>query len=84
MFSLMNTFLSEIQLTSCGDVLHVDLSKAGNAQRQAGFFADTGIIRMLEAAEYDDVDKVSPFLGTIMDRCCGRVDEAPVATLFTK
>lgn len=38
---------------------------------------------MLEAKDYDSVDMVSPFLGSIIDYCCGTAYHAPVTKAFT-
>lgn len=43
---------------------------------------ETGIIGMLEAADYDAIDMVSPFLGAIADVCCGHSDAGRVTSFL--
>lgn len=47
-------------------------------------FVDTGITRILEAVDFDDIDEVSPLFGAILDGGSGQVDEAPFKKLLTK
>lgn len=46
-------------------------------------FTEAGLLGMLEESDYDSVDMVSPFLGSIIHPCRGEVDYAPVTTTFT-
>ena len=61
----------------------MDFSKGIINENLSGFFTDSGILGMLEASDLDRIDEVSPFLGAIIDRCCGETKNAPVTTVFT-
>lgn len=39
---------------------------------------------MLEVANFNSVDMLSTFLGSIIDRCCDKIISSPVTTMLTK
>lgn len=45
---------------------------------------DTGVIGMLGASDYDNMDMISPFIGALIDTCCGTTEEAPDTESFTQ
>lgn len=79
----LNDFLCDVEKRSPGYGIHCDYSKGECGGRLNGFFTETGIVGMLEAKEYDSVDMVSPFLGAIIDACCGLTDTADVTQSYT-
>lgn len=60
-------FLTECQKKLIGTGIWVDFKKPGKSNRFTGLFTETGMTGMLEAADFDSVDMVSPFLGAIVD-----------------
>ena len=80
----VNRFLQEVEQTSKGHGIHVDYSKGVVGPRLNGFFTENGIIGMLEGKDYEAMDIVSPFLGAILDMCCGEQDNAPITRTYTK
>lgn len=78
-----NSFLKQVQRGSAGYGLHVDFSKGDHANRLNGFFTETGVVGMIEGKDYDNLDMVFPFVGAIIDRCCG-LSDAPLASCFTR
>ena len=80
---MLNDFLAKVQKMSVGYGIVVDFSKGKHEGRLSGLFSDNGLIGMLEASDYKDIENVSPFLGAIVDRCCGEVKEAPVTRTLT-
>lgn len=80
----LNEFLRDVESSSRGYGLHVDFSSGESGLRLSGFFTEHGIVGMLEAKDYDVMDMVSPFIGAIIDRCCGLVDVATVTSSFTQ
>lgn len=81
---ILNSFLSNVEHISVGYDLHVDFSKHSCSGTISGLFTDSGIAGMLEASDLKSVDMVSPFLGAIIDRCCGEVEGAPITKVFTQ
>ena len=80
----MNCFLSDVDRSSPGFNLRVDFSRRCSGGTLSGLFTETGLVGMLEGADFNSVDMVSPFLGSIIDRCCDNILIAPVTTVFTK
>lgn len=64
--------------------MHVDYSQGIIGGRLSGFFLDTGVIGMLEASDYDNMDMVSTFIAALIDTCCGTSEDAPVTESFTQ
>lgn len=90
-FSIRNTvlrslklFLSEVEVIAVGFGVHVNFGKAVVNGRLSELFAETGLMEMLEASDFEAVDIVSPLLGAIVYRFCGLVEEVYVTTVFKK
>lgn len=49
----------------------VDLRDSGQTYRLKGLFMGTDLAGMLEASDCEAVDIVFPFLGAVVDDCCG-------------
>lgn len=62
----------------------MDFSKAGTGEHLIGLLKEGELYGMLEASDFGAVDKVSPFLGFLVDGLCGlsRIDE--VTSAMTK
>lgn len=56
--------------------------KAGG--RISGFFMEEDIMGMLEAAEYDSIDIVSPFIGAAIDALCGEEGDTLITVSFSR
>lgn len=78
----LNKLLRNVQRSSSGYGLHVDFSKGETAGRLSGFFTETGVVGMLEAQNFDTLDMVAPFLGAVVDTCCGTEEKAPVTNTY--
>lgn len=79
----LNRFPSAVWKKSFGYGVHVDLSqKIGNVEID-GHFRDHNVSGIPEASDFLSVDIVPPFLGAIIDRCCGEPLEAAITRIFT-
>lgn len=78
----LNKLLACIQRSSSGYGLQVDFSKGETSGRLSGFFTEDGVIGMLQAKHFDTVDMVAPFLGAIVDMCCGSEEKTPVTKTY--
>jgi len=79
-----NFLLSRYELESAARGFHVDFSSKGKGLKDNGLFKTDGLMGMLEAKDYRNVDQVSPFIGAFFDQCCGEIEDAPVTKVFTK
>lgn len=80
--NILNIFLADVEKSSAGCGLYVDFSKGVFTDRLSVLFTDTGIICMLEGRDFEAIDMNSPFLGAIVDICCGTKKEATVTKCF--
>ena len=63
--------------------LDLDFGSADGRAGLNGVFEEDGIVGMLEARDFRNIDQVSPFIGAILDRLCGETMSAPCTTVFT-
>ncbi|MEM9680054.1 MAG: hypothetical protein AAF901_06990 [Bacteroidota bacterium] len=79
----LNYFIEEV--CNNADTMRIE----GNFRRDDGksglngLFKDEGLVGMIEAKAMKNIDKVSPFLGAIIDRCCNEEEKSPVTRVFT-
>lgn len=79
----VNRMMSHIQSASPAKGLRIDFSTTGKGESGNGLYADDGkLIGMLEAKDYRSVDMVFPFVGMLVDRCCGEEATAVCTKLF--
>lgn len=48
-----------------------------------GFFAENGLTEMMKASDFDGVDQVSPFIGSVVDVLCGNENCLVATTVVT-
>lgn len=75
--------LSTGQKTSIGYGFHPDFSQNTGDFETDGLFRSHGLAGMLEASDLASINNVSPFLGSIINRCCGEDLEAPTTRTIT-
>lgn len=73
----INHMLQSIESESPARGLHIDFSSKGKGAVYNGLFKSEGLIGLLEAKDYRNVDMVSPFISMYVDRCCGETSLAP-------
>lgn len=61
----LNLFLRRVREDSPGFQLGVDFSKGESSINLSGLFREDGLIGMLEASNFENIDQVSPFLGAV-------------------
>lgn len=66
----LNLFSREAESRTLGIGLRVDFSKEESDGRRSGFFTENGRMGMLEAPDYNAINKVLPFFGEIIYTCC--------------
>ena len=81
--SSVNSALKLIQEECAGSRFYVDFSNSKSNSRLNGFYTSDGIAGMLEAADFMCLDQVFPFVGALIDRMCGEVEEAPTTHVMT-
>lgn len=64
--------------------IRLDFSKEEIGGILSGLFTETGILGMLKAKVYENIDLVSPFFREIADVRCGNSKCAPIADVFTR
>lgn len=74
----MNEILKFTERHSCSTGLRICFSKKEVHHRVSRFFTKTGILGMLEAADYKQIDLLSPFVEEIVDVCYRNSKTAPV------
>lgn len=79
----MNGFLEDVFSNHEGIRINCTIRKADGKPGLNGMFKEDGIAGMVEAKIFKEMDKVSPFLGSIIDRACGEEMVAPVTKIFT-
>ena len=80
----INKMLAHIQRVSPAKDLRIDFSNAKGSFGSGLYVEDGKLVGMLEAQDYKAIDKISPFIGMIADRCCDEVVTAPTTTLFVQ
>lgn len=81
----INNMLSHIQTFSPAKGLRIDFSNSAKGSSGSGLYIEEGkLVGMLEAKDYKVIDKVSPFIGMLVDRCCDESETAPTTTLFVQ
>eukprot|EP00737_Agarophyton_chilense_P001689 gb/GEZJ01001895.1/.p3 GENE.gb/GEZJ01001895.1/~~gb/GEZJ01001895.1/.p3 ORF type:complete len:178 (+),score=19.70 gb/GEZJ01001895.1/:2858-3391(+) len=83
LFKDANNILVDIELHFPAPGLHIDFSTAEKGNSLNGFFTPDGIKGMVEPKEYRALDVVFPFIGAFFDRCCDKVDTAPIPSILT-
>lgn len=63
--------------------LHTDFSRTDRICRIAELLLNARIVCKLVGKDYDRADNFAPFLGEIMDGCCGTVENCPSDSSFT-
>lgn len=81
---LLIIFFVEVERQYVEYGLHVDFLKSPVNGRLFGLFTWTSLMGMLEAADFNIVDMVSPFLGAIIEDCCGLVRVASIFDDFSR
>lgn len=76
----LNILLHNMQNRPSGYGLHVNFSKGVTGSRQSRFVSETWILSILEASHYGVMDMLSPFLGSIIDSCCGVIEHSRVTS----
>lgn len=71
-------------MRSPGYNLRLDFFKRETGVSVEGFFSDHGVMGTLDASDYENVDKVSPFPGAIIDRFCGFTETAVTAAAYAQ
>lgn len=80
----MNVFLKETELKSSGYGITIDFSKGDAVSAcSSGLLLETGLVRMLEAYDYDSLDQIFPFLGALADVFCCNLKKPEVTRVFT-
>ena len=79
----VNFALKRIQSESATPGFQVDFSSGKSSSILNGFYTCDGIVGMLEAADFSCLDQVFPFIGALIDRLCGEVDQCPTTTVMT-
>lgn len=79
-----NNVLRETQFQTLAYGLRLYFSKADFAGKLSGIFTEIGILGTMEAADYENVDQVSPFFGETIDTICGNSELGPVTSIFTQ
>lgn len=64
----LNLILKQTKESSAGCGLRVNVPKENSDLIVTGLFTETGLVGILEAADFKCVDQVLPFLGVISDR----------------
>ena len=83
-FNRLNTFLRDLHMSGHCPGIYVNFSESSKESSMNGLFTSQGIKGFLEARNYRDVEKVLPFLGTIVDDELGYRGDVPLSTLFTQ
>lgn len=60
----------------------IDFSKDEGGGSLSSLFTDSGILRMLQAVDYGNIDQVPPFFGEIVDTLCRSSETAPITAVF--
>lgn len=79
--------MKETEGISGGFGLTIEFSKDHCLGNRTGLFSEIGLVRMLEASDYNSVDQVSPFFGAITDSFRKNVfysEVTKVSTLFVE
>ena len=80
----MNHFLLETIESSPGFQMRVNLNKEKGIGRLNGLFLENGLAGLLQASDFDRIDKVSPFLGAMADSFCGNSRKAEITKVYTR
>ena len=81
--SCVNRMLKLIQKDSPAARFNVDFSTGKNQGELDGFYSSEGIVGILEASDMACLDQVFPFVGALIDRLCGEVEESPTTKVMT-
>lgn len=81
--STLNAILRDVESSSSGYGLRIDLSKGECGESLSWLFTETVVIEIIEAVEYKSVDMVAPLLGATVDTMCGFEPDASVTKAFT-
>lgn len=80
----MNNVLRETQFQTLKSDLRLEFSKGDGGGRLSGLLTKDGILRMMEAADYENIDQVFRSFGEIVDIICGNSESGPVTSVFSQ
>ena len=79
----INKTMQLIQTDSSSSGFSVDFQNAKVHHKINGLYTSDGLASMLEASDLLCVDQIFPFIGALVDRLCGEVEEAPTTKVMT-
>lgn len=82
MLCCLDLFLEDVETRSLGSNLHVDVLNMATAV--APEYLESGFVSMLEASDFQNMERDSHCLGGIIDVSCGMKNSAKSTVLFTQ
>ncbi len=80
----LNAFLDSVSTNTDGIRVFGKLRSSGGKTGLNGLFKEEGLSGMVEASLMEKVDKVSPFMGALIDRACGEHTHCPLTKIYTQ
>ncbi len=78
----MNKLIDSVTSNSNGLRIGSSLRRDDGKSNLNGFFNDDGISGMMEGSVFKQIDRISPFLAALVDRCCDEHDNCPTTRVF--